>query len=83
MTHHFLRLGHRHTTETEVSKIHVLVLFLFLTRCINSGSNDLLLGTVDSFGHLIVSKLDTTGKGKLSLLCCIVMIPMIYSQVPS
>lgn len=43
-----------------------LIFFFLLIWCINSGSNDQLLGTVDSYGHLIVSKLDATGKGMSS-----------------
>lgn len=34
----------------------------------NAGTGYSMLGTVDSYGHLIVTKLDTDGKGKRFLL---------------
>ncbi|XP_030952231.1 uncharacterized protein LOC115975551 isoform X1 [Quercus lobata] len=34
----------------------------------------LMLGSVDSYGHLIVSKLDTTGKGRFFFILIIMML---------
>lgn len=39
------------------------VAILYLNLCCFSGHGNLLLGSVDSYGHLIVSKLDASGKG--------------------
>lgn len=33
-----------------------------------------MLGSVDSYGHLIVSKLDTTGKGRFFFILIIMML---------
>lgn len=34
------------------------------------GCGDVMLGSVDSYGHLIVSKLDASGEGIFSFLLC-------------
>ena len=57
-----------------LNEIHVLIrqfcisdacLFCFLIIVMLAGSDCLILGSVDSYGHLIVSKLDNSGKGNL------------------
>lgn len=55
-------------------RIWVLEIFLIsyhLLSCPNAGNDYSMLGTVDSYGHLIVSKLDTTGEGTISNLVLI------------
>lgn len=44
-------------------------LFSIVTLCL-AGSGYMVLGSVDSYGHLIVSKLDTSGKGTCCLNLC-------------
>lgn len=47
----------------------VFKLFSIVTLCL-AGSGNMVLGSVDSYGHLIVSKLDTSGKGACCLNFC-------------
>lgn len=39
----------------------------------SAGFDSMILGSVDSFGHLIVSKLDSNGKGMVFLIIVVVL----------
>lgn len=45
------------------------------------GSGYLMLGSVDAYGHLIVSKLDTAGKGIFSSFICIMPLMFLVSKI--
>lgn len=46
-------------------------IFTLVQNIMSTGTGYLVLASVDAYGHLIVSKLDASGKGTYTYHCCL------------